>query len=138
MDKDSTASLGLLWLRVMAGLGICMHGYQKIFAGNMPGFTEAVAGLGFPMPAFFAWVAALSEFGGGLLIVLGLATRVAAFFVFLTMCVAAFMAQAAAPVGERELTLAYFAMSATLVLTGAGSLSLDALIADKPPKESPD
>ncbi|MEJ5298405.1 MAG: DoxX family protein [Armatimonadota bacterium] len=134
IDRDNSTSLGLLWLRVLCGAGIAMHGYQKIFGGNMPGFIESVGKMGFPLPEVFAWLAAGSEFVGGLLLILGLATRVAAFFVFLTMTVAAFVAHAGDPISTKELALAYFAMSACLALTGAGSISLDALIADRPPK----
>ena len=134
IDRDNSTSLGLLWLRVMCGAGIAMHGYQKIFGGNMPAFIQRVGEMGFPLPEVFAWLAAGSEFAGGLLLVLGLATRLAAFFVFLTMTVAAFVAHAGDPISARELALAYFAMSACLALTGAGSISLDALIADRPPK----
>lgn len=134
MDRDSMASLGLLWLRVMAGLGIAYHGYQKIFGGNMEMFLGGVGEMGVPFPVLFGWMAALSEFVGGLLLVLGLATRVAAFFIFMTMAVAVFVRHAADPFAVKELALAFFTMSATLVLTGAGRISLDSLIAERNPE----
>jgi putative oxidoreductase len=80
--------------------------------------------MGFPSPEIFAWMAALSEFAGGLFIIAGVLTRVAAFFVLMTMCVAAFVAHANDPFGVKELALAYLTMAGTLIFTGPGSISL--------------
>jgi putative oxidoreductase len=107
------------------GLGIAYHGYGKVFGGYMPQVIEGVGKLGFPAPVLFAWLASLSEFAGGLLIVFGLFTRVAAFFVWFTMSVAAFRAHASDPFQVKELALAFWTMAGTLMLTGAGRYSLD-------------
>jgi putative oxidoreductase len=126
--KNGLLSVGLLWLRVLMGLGIATHGYPKIFEdGRMERFAEGVAAMGFPMPLFFAWMAALAEFVGGLLIALGLGTRAAAGMVFVTMAVAAFIRHGADPFSKKELALLYWAVAGALVLTGPGPLSLDAL-----------
>lgn len=84
--------------------------------------------MGFPLPGLFAWAAALSEFLGGILVALGLATRPAAFFVFATMAVAAFIRHAPDPFRVKELALAYWTMAGTLILMGGGPWSLDALL----------
>ena len=120
-------TMGLLWLRILMGAGIASHGYGKIFGGHLARFTEGVAALGFPMPELFAWAAALSEFAGGLLIILGLGTRVAASFVFFTMSVAAFLQHAHDPLNVKELALAYWTIAGALILMGGGKWSLDAL-----------
>jgi putative oxidoreductase len=96
-------NIGLLVLRVLMGLGIASHGYQKLFTpGILDKFTAGVERLGFPAPGFFAWLAALSEFAGGIFIALGLGTRLSALFVFFTMCVAFFRAHAADPFNLKE------------------------------------
>lgn len=123
--RERLTNIGLLWLRVLTGLGIASHGYQKLFGGIMPQFMEGVAKLGLPAAGFFAHAAGASEFFGGLLIALGLFTRVGAVFVFFTMSVAAFHAHAGTPFSERELPLAYWTVSSALVLLGAGRCSLD-------------
>jgi len=86
--------VALLLLR-MAGLLLAVnHGWGKVQAlatGEGEGFVNGVAGLGFPLPVVFAWSAALSEFAGGLLVALGLGTRIAAGFAASTMFVAAFI-----------------------------------------------
>ena len=121
-------NFGLLWLRILMGLGIAYHGYGKVFGGHVQGLAAGVAQMGLPFPEAFAWAAALSEFAGGLFIAAGLGTRIAAFFVFCTMSVAAFMAHAADPFKVKELALAYWTMAGALMMTGGGKFSLDARI----------
>jgi putative oxidoreductase len=130
-SNDRLVSIGLLWLRVLCGTGIAYHGYQKVFGGRISMLTQGVAKLGFPMPEAFAWAAALSEFAGGILLVAGLFTRPAAFFVFVTMTVAAFGAHASDPLQVKELALAYWAMSGALLFAGAGEFGADAKIRRK-------
>lgn len=133
MDKRNAflTNTGLLWLRVLAGSGMAWHGYDKIFNGQMATFTEGVAALGFPVPIFFAWAAALSEFVGGVCIALGLWTPVAALFVFLTMSVAVFVQHANDPFSTKELALAYWTIAGSLMCFGAGNYSLDYLLGKK-------
>lgn len=94
------------------------HGYGKVFRGKMDRFAEGVAAMGFPLLGFFAWSAGLSEFLGGLLIVIGLGTRPSALFVFITMGVAAFIRHGADPFSRKELALAYWAMAGAVILWG--------------------
>ena len=87
--------------------------------------------MGFPMPHVFAWAAALSEFLGGIFLVLGLGTRIAALFVFVTMGVAFMIAHKKDPFQAKELAAAYWTISGALMLTGPGSLSLDRFLCGK-------
>ncbi len=125
---ERTLAVGLLWLRVLAGLGIAYHGYGKIFEGDMAKFADGIAKMGFPAPMLFAWAAALSELAGGILLALGLGTRFAALAVLTTMGVAVFIRHAQDPFARKELALAYGTIAGALLLTGAGPLSLDGLI----------
>ncbi len=125
--SDKLRDFGLLVLRLGFGLGIAYHGYGKIFGGRMEKFIGGVAELGFPAPEFFAWAAASSEFAGGLLIAAGLFTRPAAYFVAVTMLVAAFGRHAADPFERKELALAFLFASLAIALTGPGRFALDCL-----------
>lgn len=145
MIKD----VALLVLR-LAGLGLALaHGWGKIAAfvsGEGAGFIEGVGRLGFPMPGLFAWAAALAEFAGGLLVALGLFTRVAASFSAFTMLVAGFIRhkfhlhllvwlgiyQASEKTIESwrdpEKALVYVLIFVALILMGAGRFSLDRIV----------
>lgn len=123
---EKSYHFGLLWMRVLMGAGIATHGYGKLY--SIPKFAEGVAEMGFPAPILFAFGAAVSEFFGGIFIALGLATRPAALAVFMTMAVAAFIRHALDPFKVKELALAYFTMAGTLLFTGAGRISIDALV----------
>lgn len=132
-------AMGLLWLRVLMGLGIMMHGYGKLFEpGGMEQFAKGVAKMGFPMPEAFAWAAALSEFLGGILVVVGFFTRPGAFLVFVTMFVAAFIRHGDDPLSTKELALAYWTMSGALVMMGGGPYSLDRFVWRKKEKKKQD
>ena len=123
--KNRMHDMAILFLRL--GFGLCMatHGYAKIFGGYMDKFTEGVAALGFPAPATFAWLAALSEFAGGILVALGLGTRVSSFFIAFTMVVAAFVQHAADPFEKKEMAILFLTGFCALILTGGGQFALD-------------
>jgi putative oxidoreductase len=121
---------GLLILRVGLGLALALaHGLGKMPPGE--GLVGATAALGFPLPTFFAWAAALSEFVGALLIVVGLATRPAALFVAITMAVAFFGQHAADPFADKELAFVYLVWALGLLVAGAGRYALDARLAPR-------
>lgn len=117
---------GLLLLRAAFGAGIAFHGFGKV-TGDMTKFAEGVARIGFPLPLFFAWAAALSEFLGGLFLAAGLLTRPSALFVAFTMAVAAFGAHGADPFKKKELALAYLVVAAAIFFTGPGRFAFDSL-----------
>lgn len=117
---------GLTLLRVFVGLSMALaHGLGKLPPPQM--MIDGVSALGFPMPQFFAWCAALAEFGGGLLLAVGFLTRPAAAMIAFTMIVAAFGAHAADPYQVKEMAFLFLVISIFFVLRGAGSWSLDRL-----------
>ncbi|MFA5117430.1 MAG: DoxX family protein [Candidatus Omnitrophota bacterium] len=129
--KDKALDAGLLWMRILMGLTMANIGYAKVFKGGIAQLIPGVEALGFPAPVIFAWLAALSEFVGGLFIAVGLGTRPAAFFVFFTMCVAFFGALSNHPFQEKLPAFLYGIIAGTIMLTGAGRFSLDSLLCRK-------
>ncbi|HEV2295092.1 MAG TPA: DoxX family protein [Tepidisphaeraceae bacterium] len=127
--------LGLLLLRLGVGLGIAIgHGWGKVYAdgslGPSEGFIGNVSKMGMPAPTAAAWLSALTEFLGGLLLAAGLLTRPAAIALVANMCVAAFIAHADAPLWgpkapNKEFALLYLFAFALFIFTGAGRFSLD-------------
>jgi putative oxidoreductase len=122
------AAWGLLAVRLVFGVGLSLHGLQKI--GNPFGWM----GEGAPVPGFFQFLAFLSEFGGGLALLFGFASPLAALGVAFTMFVAMATAHAAHPFvgtpGEpsKELAATYFAFALLMLFNGPGKLSIDGLL----------
>src|SRR3954454_1776577 len=126
-------NLGLLVLRVTVGLLLAGHGAQKLFGwfgGHGPegtgGFMET---LGMRPGRHMALAAGGSEFVGGILLALGLATPLAAAIIGSTMLVAALTAHAGkgpwSTNGGWELPLTYGVVAIGLAFNGAGQWSLD-------------
>lgn len=121
------ADAGMLVLRLFAGIAMAAgHGFGKLPPSER--FIAGVGEMGFPAPTVFAWAAALSEFAGGVLLALGLATRPAAFFLLGTMCTAGFIRHAEDPFVVKEKAFLYAAIALMFMLAGAGRFSLDALL----------
>jgi putative oxidoreductase len=83
--------------------------------------------MGFPSPAFFAWMAALGEFAGGLMLAAGLATRLGGYWVACVMGVAAFVQHGADPLEKKELALAFMIAALALAMTGGGRFAIERL-----------
>src|SRR5690348_10237137 len=81
-------SVGLAVLRVILGATFIAHGAQKLFVFGFGGITGGFAHMGIPMPGFFGPLVSFVEFFGGIAIVLGLVTRLAALGLAVDMIVA--------------------------------------------------
>ncbi|MFO1519804.1 MAG: DoxX family protein [bacterium] len=137
-------SFGLLLLRLALGAIFIVHGGQKVFGWlHGPGLDGWVAMMGKSgVPAFMAYLAAFTEFGGGIAVVLGLLTRLAGLGLASVMAVAiwqvhwknGFFLNWFLEPGKGhgyEYNLALIAMALCLVFAGAGRISIDALFCKK-------
>ena len=129
-------------LRAAVGIVFFAHGAQKMlgwfggygFNGTMGYFTGMMH-----IPALFAFLAIYAEFFGGLGLMFGLLTRVAAFGIAMNMLVAVFIVHrhfgffanwSGAQKGEGyEYHLLVLAMCAFLLIRGAGAFSIDRKLA---------
>ncbi len=115
--------------RVILGLLFACHGAQKLF--GVLGGQRATE----PLMIFGGAI----EFFGGILIALGLATRVAAFLSSGEMAAAYFMAHASGgfwPIQNKgELAVVYCFVFLLIATLGGGRYSIDALIRARRPPE---
>jgi putative oxidoreductase len=89
--SDNLRDAGYLILRVGIGFMIMMHGLPKILGGpdTWAFLGQQMGNLGITFfPVFWGFMAAITEFGGGILIMLGLFHRVSALLLSFTMLVA--------------------------------------------------
>lgn len=122
----------LLVVRVVMGVAFILHGWPKI--QNPMGWMNAMGGEG--VPSFIQALAALAEFGGGIALVLGLLTPLAALGIVCQMLGALFMVHfpmghpfvAATGGPSYELPLVYLALAILLLVMGPGRWSFDALL----------
>ena len=124
---DRMIPFAVLVLRAWVGLNfVFAHGLGKI--SDPAAFLDGRGVQKFPLPVLFGWLAILSEFAGGILLTLGLWTRVAAAMILGTMVGAAFVVLGAEPWGRKELALTYAAVAFFFLIYGGGSLSVDRLL----------
>jgi len=131
-------SAAIAILRAVLGVVFFAHGAQKMlgwfggygFSGTMGAFTNNMH-----IPAVFAFLAIAAEFFGGLGLIVGLLTRIAAFGIAVNMVVAVltvhlqngfFMNWAGTQKGEGfEYHLLSLAMLVFLMIEGGGAASVD-------------
>lgn len=140
MESRGTVNAALFILRLALGLFMLYYGSQKMLgAFGGAGFTGTLEGMqqGLGIPPAFAALAIFAEFFGSLGVLVGLLTRIAAFGIACTMAVATFLKIQAtttlvqvpgqpAPLQEIAYPATFLAIALALMLTGPGSLSLDA------------
>ena len=119
---------GPLVLRIVVGIIFAIHGWQKI-SGGMDGVAGFLGSLSVPLPLFFAYVVTYVEFLGGIALILGIATRVAAQLLAINMVVALFLVHIPngffVSKGGYEFVLVLLAASVALSLTGPGAFAAD-------------
>ena len=129
-------------IRLVIGFGFAAHGWAKLSRGPA-GFAALIRQIGLPFPTGIAWATTLLELFGGLAILVGAFVAVVSVPLIVTMLVAMFKVHlrygfssiktiGLGPEGPLfgppgyEVNLLYIAGLVTLMLAGAGALSLDA------------
>ncbi|MEX1162947.1 MAG: DoxX family protein [Nitriliruptor sp.] len=137
LEADPTAvDAGLLLLRVLVGVGLSLHGFQKLFGwfggGGLAGTAGWFRSLGFGDGKVAAILAGTSEIAGGLGLAIGFLTPLASAAVIGTMTVAALVNNDDNGFWSVrkgwELNGYLIAVAWALATAGPGSWSLDALL----------
>jgi putative oxidoreductase len=119
--------LGAMVMRLALGIIMVAHGYTKIIpSGALYTFSHTVAHM--QLPVWLGYVSAFTEFFGGMLLIVGLLTRVAAFMTAIDMAVAIIKVHLHGGLlgpNSFALPLALFSISLMLVFTGCGWMGLD-------------
>ena len=125
--------MALLLLRLVLGMSMFLHGWEKIspagglhrnhLLAGVEAFTRFVATLG--LPYWLGYLSVAAEFLGGIMLILGFLTRFCAGAIFLNMLVALWKVNLHHGYGGSEYTLTLISMALMLVTAGSGALSVD-------------
>ena len=123
--------LGPLVMRVVFGYFWLDTGIAKV--QNIAGFTQRFVGWGIPFPAFSATLSAWTELVGGLLLMLGLLTRLVCIPMLINMAVAVALVVSSNLMGLDDYVEAdevvYSLIFLWLLIAGPGKVSVDTLLA---------
>lgn len=144
-------SLGLLLLRLVAGTVYVLHGLPKLIGGEGSGkripediqqrlgqgfvgsmenggienVTKMLGSLEVPNPPMMAWALSLTEFLGGLALIFGWKTRLAALGLTIVQAVAIGKVHAPQGASGSEFNGVLLAATGALALTGPGKVAID-------------
>lgn len=135
MTTHASIDRGLLILRVALGSVFVAHGAQKLFGFGLSGTAGFLGSLGIPLPEVNAAALIGVELVGGLALLAGMFTRVAAALVSSAMLVA--VAVVHLPNGYFlpngvEFALTLMLASLAVTFTGPGRYSIDARLGGRP------
>jgi len=131
LSKNS--DIGILVLRLGLGTAyLFVHGWGKIMQGPelWAKIGTSMSNLGInQLHVFWGFMASIAEFGGGILLILGLFTRSASSFMAFTMLVAAVQHFSKLDPWNRVIyPIEMFSAFVLLIFIGAGKYSLDNLL----------
>lgn len=123
-------------LRIAMGVVFIAHGMQKLNNG-VDGFAGFLTSLNVPIPEIMAWVVVGLELGGGILLILGLGTRIVGLlFVGMMIGTISLVKKDVGLIGEgatgAEIDLMLLAGGLTLALLGPGAAAVDRMIGLEP------
>src|SRR5438552_1840773 len=133
---------GILAVRVVGGARLAGHGAQKLFGAfegpGLRGTATMMERLGLTPGSYWGTAAALSEFGGGTLLALGLLSPLGSIGALAAMTMATVKAHWGKPIwvnkGGAELAVTYGTIALAVGLTGPGAYSLDHALGVRVPK----
>lgn len=125
-SDDTAMSLFLLALRVLFGLLLMSHGWQKLM-----NFSEMSASFPDPLGVGSSVSLGLAIFGelvcsAGFIV--GLLYRLALIPMIFTMCIAFFVVHGHDPFAVKELAFVYLAVFVLMYITGPGKYSIDHIL----------
>lgn len=137
-DRAAIWNIVLLMVRIWLGYRMFTASYSSvidiIFHPEERAFFEKWFGgeLHFPMPLAMAFLAKGSELLGGVMVFMGLFTRVSATLIAFTMMVATLTANLGTEFNiDGGFTISYFMFALILIVEGGGKYSLDYLLSQK-------
>ncbi len=127
MNTNTQADYAAFILRVSTGILFLAHGLMKVFTFTIPGTVGFFESLG--LPGFLAYLTIIAELGGGVLLILGIGTRLVSLALIPVLLGATWAHSGngwsfSAAGGGWEYPLFWTVAQASLVLLGAGAYAV--------------
>lgn len=120
-----------VFIRLAFGYHLLYYSWQPVITMSAGESASYLSSLGIPFPVFMSWLYVLTEFGGGILLIVGLKVRWAAVPLGITFAVATFLAHRGDPYESSFQALQLLAVSIFFFIGGTGKLSFDSLLKTK-------
>ncbi|MFQ5941372.1 MAG: DoxX family protein [Nitrososphaerales archaeon] len=122
MQNSRALLFGPLPIRILVGISFMAHGYPKLIdISGTQGFFSTIG-----LPPDLAVLIGLLEFIGGLVLILGILTRISSALLIIDMIGAILLVKISKGfVGGAELDLLLLAGAASLLITGPGRISIE-------------
>jgi len=118
--------LAILFLRIAVGVIFIIAGWGKLT--GIEGTQGFFGNIGIPAAGLMAWVVAIVEFVGGIMVLIGLYIRVPSILLAITMVVAIFTVKMGGEFSAMRIDITLLAMSLALFILGSGKISVEHLV----------
>lgn len=118
--------VALLLLRIGVGVIFIVAGWGKLT--GIEGTQGFFGNLGIPLPGLMAWVVAIIEFFGGLMVLFGAYIRIPTLLMAIIMIVALLTTKLGGEFSAARVDLLLLLMSSSLFILGSGKYSIDAML----------
>lgn len=116
---------GLILIRIFSGILIAHHGLGLFNTGHMDGNVAWLTDIHFPLPYVMAYIGKGTELAGGILLAIGLFTRISATLLVINMSVITFIMGHGKILDEDQHPFLFLLLFAVFLFYGGGKYSLD-------------
>ncbi|NVK52106.1 MAG: DoxX family protein [Flavobacteriaceae bacterium] len=127
----SKNNLGVLFIRIAFGFHLLHYSWNDVINFSAGDNAEWLGSLGVPFPFIMSWAYILTQFIGGILLIIGFKTRLIAIPLIITFLVAYFLVHASDPYKDSFQAIQMLAVSFFFLFNGSGKLSLDDYLKSK-------
>lgn len=127
LSTNGAWHIGIALVRIMAGIFIFRYG-RELF--NIDDLLKFLTDVKWPLPVFSGYTAKIIELAGGVLLALGLFTRIVCVLLMIVMLGVTFTMGGGDPFNSEGASL-FFLLFANFCFAGPGKLSLDYLLFDR-------